>query len=115
MQRTDPNALFESLCLCGGPCSLGVRLLAPPSIGEASEGDRCAQTSLKPLVALWTTIFRHFNAASLVDSAREWAALSARGDAMMVTLAGAMSTAELGRSLRWRFARQGSSDHVHWR
>ena len=43
--------------------------------------------------------FRHFNAAALVDSAREWAALSARGDAMMVTLAGAMSTAELGRSL----------------
>ena len=43
--------------------------------------------------------FRHFNAASLVDAARGWATLSANGDAMMVTLAGAMSTAELGRSL----------------
>jgi deoxyhypusine synthase len=43
--------------------------------------------------------FRHFNAAATVDAARGWAELSARGDAMMVTLAGAMSTAELGRSL----------------
>ena len=43
--------------------------------------------------------FRHFNAAELVDSAKGWASLRARGDAMMVTLAGAMSTAEIGRSL----------------
>ena len=43
--------------------------------------------------------FRHFNAAATVDAAQAWVELDQRGDAMMVTLAGAMSTAELGRSL----------------
>jgi deoxyhypusine synthase len=43
--------------------------------------------------------FRHFNAAVLVDAADEWGALLERGGRMMVTLAGAMSTAELGLSL----------------
>ncbi len=43
--------------------------------------------------------FRHFNAAALVDAAEGWVASSQRGEAMMVTLAGAMSTAEIGRSL----------------
>lgn len=43
--------------------------------------------------------FRHFNAATVVEAARGWADLLAAGDAMMLTLAGAMSTAELGISL----------------
>lgn len=43
--------------------------------------------------------FRHFNAASLVDAARGYAQVLDAGQPMMVTLAGAMSTAELGRSL----------------
>ncbi len=43
--------------------------------------------------------FRHFNAATTVDAARAYAEHLDAGGKMMVTLAGAMSTAELGRSL----------------
>jgi deoxyhypusine synthase len=43
--------------------------------------------------------FRHFNAASLVDAARAYGAHVDQGGAMLMTLAGAMSTAELGLSL----------------
>jgi len=45
------------------------------------------------------THFRHFNAATLVDAAKAYDAHIAGGGRMLVTLAGAMSTAELGRSL----------------
>lgn len=41
--------------------------------------------------------YRHFNAATLKDAAEAYKAHIANGDKMMVTLAGAMSTAELGR------------------
>lgn len=43
--------------------------------------------------------FKHFNAAALVDAADAWRAHVQAGGQMMVTLAGAMSTARLGRSL----------------
>jgi deoxyhypusine synthase len=43
--------------------------------------------------------FRHFNAASLVDAAKAYDAHLKSGGKMLVTLAGAMSTAELGISL----------------
>ena len=43
--------------------------------------------------------YRHFNAAALVDAAEAYAAHLDAGGSMMVTLAGAMSTAELGLSL----------------
>ncbi len=43
--------------------------------------------------------FRHFNAAALVDASKAYIAQLEKGNKMMVTLAGAMSTAELGRSL----------------
>jgi deoxyhypusine synthase len=43
--------------------------------------------------------FRHFNGATLVDAAEAYAAHVDAGGSMMVTLAGAMSTAELGLSL----------------
>jgi len=43
--------------------------------------------------------FRHFNAAALVDAARGYEKHLAEGKKMLVSLAGAMSTAELGRSL----------------
>jgi len=43
--------------------------------------------------------FRHFNAASLRDAARAYESLLDREGKMFVTLAGAMSTAELGISL----------------
>ena len=43
--------------------------------------------------------YRHFNAAALVDAAQAYTDFLAKGGKMMVTLAGAMSTAELGISL----------------
>ena len=53
--------------------------------------------------------YRHFNAATLVDAADAYAQHVEAGGRMMVTLAGAMSTAELGRSLAEMIRR----DRVH--
>jgi deoxyhypusine synthase len=53
--------------------------------------------------------FRHFNAASLVDAARAYEEQLEAGSKMMITLAGAMSTAELGISL----AEMIRQDKVH--
>jgi deoxyhypusine synthase len=53
--------------------------------------------------------YRHFNAATLKDAARAYEAHLAGGGKMMVTLAGAMSTAELGLSL----AEMIRQDKVH--
>lgn len=43
--------------------------------------------------------FRHFNSAALIDAAKGYADLLGRGGKMFMTVAGAMSTAELGLSL----------------
>ena len=43
--------------------------------------------------------YRHFNAATVIDAAEAYSAHLAKGGKMLVTLAGAMSTAELGISL----------------
>jgi deoxyhypusine synthase len=43
--------------------------------------------------------FRHFNAASVIEAADGWRALLETGGHMFLTIAGAMSTAELGISL----------------
>jgi deoxyhypusine synthase len=53
--------------------------------------------------------YRHFNAASLLDSAKGYETHLAAGGKMLVTLAGAMSTAELGISLAEMIRR----DKVH--
>ncbi len=53
--------------------------------------------------------FRHFNAATLVDAAEAYRTHVNDGGKMMITLAGAMSTAELGRSL----AEMIRQDKVH--
>ncbi len=53
--------------------------------------------------------FKHFNAAATVDAAESWVHLLDRGGKMLVTLAGAMSTAELGISL----AEMIRQDKVH--
>ncbi len=53
--------------------------------------------------------FRHFNARETVDTAKSWATLLEDGGKMLVSLAGAMSTAELGVSL----ARMIREDKVH--
>ena len=50
--------------------------------------------------------FRHFNAATLVDAAEAWNTLLKGGGKMFLTMAGAMSTAELGLSLA-EMIRQG--------
>jgi deoxyhypusine synthase len=53
--------------------------------------------------------YRHFNAAALIDAANAYKMHVERGDKMMITLAGAMSTAELGLSL----AEMIRQDKVH--
>ena len=53
--------------------------------------------------------FRHFNAAALLDSAKGYETHLAAGGKMLVTLAGAMSTAELGIALAEMIRR----DKVH--
>jgi len=50
--------------------------------------------------------YRHFNAAALRDAASDYEKLLAKGGRMFVSMAGAMSTAELGRSLA-EMIRQG--------
>ncbi len=53
--------------------------------------------------------YRHFNAAALIDAAEAYTAHLDSGGKMMITLAGAMSTAELGLSLAEMIRR----DKVH--
>jgi len=53
--------------------------------------------------------FRHFNAAALVDAARGYEKHLSEDKKMLISLAGAMSTAELGRSL----AEMIRQDKVH--
>jgi deoxyhypusine synthase len=53
--------------------------------------------------------YRHFNAAALVDAAEAYNAHLASGGKMFMTVAGAMSTAELGLSL----AEMIRQDKVH--
>src|SRR3984885_15661885 len=53
--------------------------------------------------------YRHFNAATCVDAAEGYLNLLTQGGKMFVTLAGAMSTAELGISLAEMIRR----DKVH--
>lgn len=55
--------------------------------------------------------FRHFNAAALVDAAKAYKSHVESGKKMMITLAGAMSTAELGVSLAGMI-RQGKVDII---
>ncbi|MBL6729774.1 MAG: deoxyhypusine synthase family protein [Bacteroidia bacterium] len=56
-----------------------------------------------------TTHFKHFNAASIVDASKGYEMALANGNKMMITLAGAMSTAEIGISL----AQMIRQDKVH--
>ena len=54
---------------------------------------------MKPITDFIKHHYRHFNAAALVDAAEAYNQLLAEGGKMFVTIAGAMSTAELGLSL----------------
>src|SRR3982751_4636650 len=68
-----------------------------------------SQTQNAPVSAFLRHHYRHFNAASLIDAADGYVAHLEQGGKMMVTLAGAMSTAELGLSL----AEMIRQDKVH--
>jgi len=59
-----------------------------------------------PITTFLTHHYRHFNAAALIDAANGYRAHLDEGGRMMITLAGAMSTAELGLSLA-EMIRQG--------
>lgn len=65
--------------------------------------------STTPITDFIRTHYRHFNAASLVDAAEGYRKHLDSGGKMFVTLAGAMSTAELGVSL----AEMIRQDKVH--
>ncbi|MEJ2744246.1 MAG: deoxyhypusine synthase family protein [bacterium] len=82
-----------------------------PHPPDAARG-RSARTRRRdrsPISAFIEHNFRHFNAATLVDAARGYKAHVENGGKMLVTLAGAMSTAELGVSLAEMIRR----DKVH--
>src|SRR3954449_10599580 len=67
---------------------------------------------MKPTGPISTFIkhnYRHFNAAALVDAAEGYKTHINQGGKMMITLAGAMSTAELGLTL----AEMIRQDKVH--
>jgi deoxyhypusine synthase len=56
-------------------------------------------SSRAPITAFIREHFRHFNAATVIDAADAYSKHLDNGGKMLVTLAGAMSTAEIGRSL----------------
>ncbi len=56
-------------------------------------------SSTAPITAFVREHFRHFNAATVIDAADAYSKHLDSGGKMLVTLAGAMSTAEIGRSL----------------
>jgi deoxyhypusine synthase len=62
-----------------------------------------------PITDFITHHYRHFNAAALIDAARGYKTLLDEGGIMFMTIAGAMSTAELGLSL----AEMIRQDKVH--
>ena len=51
----------------------------------------------KPISEFLEKYYKHFNAAALVDAAQGYKEQLQKGNKMLVTLAGAMSTAELGK------------------
>jgi deoxyhypusine synthase len=68
-----------------------------------------AQSTSAPVTAFLRHHYRHFNAAALIDAADGYVRHLEAGNKMMITLAGAMSTAELGLSL----AEMIRQDKVH--
>jgi deoxyhypusine synthase len=59
----------------------------------------CKEMNHGPISSFIKHHYRHFNAATLVDAAEAYKSHLERGGKMFLTLAGAMSTAELGISL----------------
>ena len=68
-------------------------------------------SNTRPISAFMEQHYLHFNAAALLDAAKGYRTHLDQGRKMMVTLAGAMSTAELGKSLA-EMIRQGKVDII---
>jgi deoxyhypusine synthase len=66
-------------------------------------------TTEAPVSEFITRYFKHFNAAALVDAARGYETQLNKGSRMLISLAGAMSTAELGKI----FSEMIRQDKVH--
>ena len=62
-----------------------------------------------PISKFMVEHYKHFNAATMVDAAQSYETQLDQGHKMMITIAGAMSTAELGKSL----AEMIRQDKVH--
>ena len=75
------------------------------------EAGKAMGTTKTPITTFIRHHFRHFNAAALIDAADAYRRHLEGGGKMMVTLAGAMSTAELGLSLA-EMIRQGKLHEV---
>lgn len=65
----------------------------------------------KPISSFIEKYFLHFNAATVVDASKAYTQHLEEGGKMMITLAGAMSTAELGKILA-EMIRQGKVDII---
>jgi len=72
--------------------------LKKPRLSPEAENAKLASRK-GPISQFIAHHYRHFNAASLVDAAKGYEAHLKAGGKMLVTVAGAMSTAELGISL----------------
>jgi deoxyhypusine synthase len=71
-----------------------------------NKGNKMKEKSIREFL---TANYRHFNAAVVVDAAQGWVDFLKAGNKMLLTMAGAMSTAELGISL----AEMIRQDKVH--
>ncbi|MEI9962862.1 MAG: hypothetical protein WDM76_17625 [Limisphaerales bacterium] len=75
----------------------GIRIVSAEIFPNNFYGqEKANQTFRGPVSRFIQHHYRHFNAASLVDAAKGYAAHLDAGGKMMITLGGAMSTAELG-------------------
>jgi deoxyhypusine synthase len=68
-------------------------------------------SNARPISAFMERHYLHFNAAALMDAAKTYKVHKKNGKKMLVSLAGAMSTAELGTSLA-EMIRQGQIDII---
>src|SRR5690606_20303125 len=86
----------------GGKNVASLALLEPWTLSGGGSPRGCTggrRMSGAPISQFIKHHFRHFNAATLVDAAEAYRAHLDQGGKMFITLAGAMSTAELGISL----------------
>ena len=90
----------------------GPRSLSKQQRGGAKKTSSKSGVKIPPLGPVGDFMehhYRHFNAAALIDAARAYRDFLTRGGRMMVSMGGAMSTAELGLSL----AEMIRKDKVH--